>query len=135
MGWLFGAFPFREVNMTSAVGFPPGTVYQVTNITQGIPAIVTVSSVALAGAFFLANGMVITFSGVLGMYQINRNRYVIGSLDTNAMTFSLYDIQGNPVDTTGFNLYTAGGQVNIISYVAQAGQPPGLMYNTQPITV
>lgn len=135
MGWLFGAFPSREVCMTSAIGFPPGTVYTVTNITQGIPGVVTVSSVALVGAFFLANGMVITFSGVQGMYQINRNRYVIGSLDTITMTFSLYDIQGNPVDTTGFNPYTAGGQVNIISYVAQAGQPPGLMYNTQPITV
>lgn len=121
--------------MTSPVGFPPGTVYQVTNITQGIPGVVTVSSVALSGSFFLTAGMVITFSGVRGMYQINRNRYVIGNLDTMAMTFSLYDIQGNPVDTTGFNAYIAGGQINIISYVAQAGQPPGLMYNTQPITV
>lgn len=121
--------------MTSPVGFPPITVYQVSNITQGMPGIVTVTSVAESNAFFLQNGMVITFSSVQGMYQINRNRYVIGSLNTGSMTFALYDIQGNPVDTTGFNAYTAGGQMNIVSYVAQAGQPPGLMYNTQPITV
>lgn len=120
--------------MTSPVGFPPVTIYDVTNITQGMPGIVTVSSVAETNAFFLENGMTITFSNVQGMFQINRQRYVIGSLDTGAQTFALYTIQGQPVDTGEFNPYVAGGQINIISYPAQAGQPPGLMYNTQPIT-
>jgi hypothetical protein len=121
--------------MTSPTGFPPETVYTVTDITQDMPGIVTLSSVAESGAFYIVNGMVVTFSGVRGMYQINRERYVIGSLDTDAMTFALYTTQGHPVDTTRFNAYTGGGQINIISYVAQAGQPPGLMYNTQPITI
>lgn len=121
--------------MTSPVGFPPGTIYTVTNITQAMPGVVTVSSVAEDDSFYLVNGMIFSFSGVQGMYEVNRNRYVIGNLDTDAMTFSLYTIQGFPADTSAFNAYTAGGEINIISYPPLAGQPPGLMYNTQPINV
>lgn len=121
--------------MTSPIGFPPQTVYTVTNITQANPGVVTVSSVAEANAFFLVNGMTISFSGVKGMFQVNRERYIIGSLDTGAMTFALYTIQGFPADTSLFNPYISGGQINIISYASEAGQPPGLMYNTQPINV
>ena len=121
--------------MTSPIGFPPETVYSVTNITRARPGIVTVSSVAETGAFYLVNGMTITFSNVKGMYQVNRERYIIGSLDTNAMTFGLYTIQGFPADTSSFNSYVSDGQINIISYASLAGQPPGLMYNTQPINV
>jgi hypothetical protein len=121
--------------MTSPVGYPPATIYTVTNIIQGKPGVVTVSSVAENGAFYLVNGMTITFSGVRGMFQVNRNRYIIGSLNTGAMTFALYDIQGFPIDTSTFNSYVGGGQINIISYPSLAGQPPGLMYNTQPINV
>ena len=121
--------------MTSPIGFPPETVYYVTGITNGFPGVVSVSSVAEPDAFFLVNGMTITFSGVKGMYEVNRERYIIGSLDTGAINFKLYTIQGNPVDTSLFNSYVEGGQMNIISYPAQAGSPPGLMYNTQPITI
>lgn len=121
--------------MTSPIGFPPKTVYEITDVTRAFPGVVTVSTVAEPNAFYLSNGMTITFSGVKGMYELNRNRYIIGSLDTNAKTFALYTIQGQPVDTTSFNTYIAGGQINITSYPAQAGQPPGLMYNTQPITI
>lgn len=121
--------------MTSPIGFPPATVYEVTNITNGFPGVVTVSSVVEPNAFYLVNGMTITFSSVKGMYEVNRNRYILGSLDTDAMTFSLYTIQGDPVDTTQFNTYISGGQINITSYPPLAGQPPGLMYNTQPINV
>lgn len=121
--------------MTSPIGFPPKTVYQVTNITQAFPGVVTVSSVDEPNAFFLVNGMTITFSKVQGMRQVNRERYIIGSLDTDARTFTLNTVQGQPVDTSSFNSYVAGGEINIISYAAQAGQPPGLMYNTQPINV
>lgn len=121
--------------MTSPIGFPPETIYEVTGISKALPGIVSVSSVAETDAFYLVDGMTFTFSRVGGMYEVNRNRYVIGSLDTNAMTFALYTIQGDPVDTSSFNSYVAGGQINIISYPSLAGQPPGLMYNTQPINV
>lgn len=121
--------------MTYPVGFPPGTIYNVLGITNDMPGVVTVSSVAEFGSFFLVNGMTFTFSGVQGMYEVNRQRFLLGALDTNTMIFALYDIQGNPVDTGAFNAYTSGGKINIISYPPQAGSPPGLMYNTQPITI
>ena len=121
--------------MTSPIGFPPETVYEIEGITKGFPGIVTVTSVAEPAAFYLVNGMTVTFSGVRGMYEVNRNRYIIGSLDTDARTFALYTIKGDPVDTSLFNSYVGGGQMNIISYRPLAGQPPGLMYNTQPINV
>jgi len=63
------------------------------------------------------------------MYQINKNRYIVGNVNTGAMQFSLYDIQGNSVDTSTFNTYTFGGQIDITSFPATARNPPGLMYN------
>lgn len=117
--------------MTAAIGFPLGTVYQITNITQDYPGVVTLSSVADPNSFAVAAGQTITISKVQGMFQINDNRYVVGSLDTDSMTFQLYTTKGLRVDTGGFNPYEVGGEINIISYVPPPGQPPGLMYNNQ----
>jgi hypothetical protein len=117
--------------MTAAIGFPLGTVYRITDISQDLPGVVTLDSVADANSFAVANGQTITISKVIGMYQANDNRYIVGSLDTDAKTFKLYTNQGFRVDTSGFNAYESGGEINIISYVPPAGQPPGLMYNNQ----
>lgn len=117
--------------MTALVGFPLGTLYNITNISQSVPGIVTLATVADPNSFAVADGQTVTFSNVQGMFQINDNRYVIGNLDPIAQTFELYTNQGFPVDTTGFTPYMAGGQINIISYVPPAGQPPGLMFNNQ----
>jgi len=117
--------------MTALVGFPLGTIYNITDITQSVPGVVTLESVADANSFAVADGQTVTISKVSGMRQLNDNRYIIGNFDSNAKTFQLFTIQGFPVDTTEFQPYVAGGQINIVSYVAQAGQPPGLMYNNQ----
>lgn len=117
--------------MTAIVGFPLGTIYQITNISQALPGVVTLSSVADPNSFAVASGMTITISKVSGMFQVNGNRYIVGSLDPVAMTFQLYDTSFFPVDTSGFTPYIAGGEINIISYVPPAGQPAGLMYNNQ----
>lgn len=117
--------------MTALVGFPLGTIYDITNITQAMPSVVTLSSVADPNSFAVANGQTITISKVQGMYQINDKRFIVGSLDVGAKTFQLYTISGFPVDTREFTPYIAGGQINIISYVPPAGEPPGLMYNNQ----
>lgn len=117
--------------MTSLTGFPPGTVYPITNITRSMPGVVTLSSDALPYSFPIAVGMTVTISGVRGMWQVNDQRYIIRAFDSGSMTFQLSDLQYTPVDTTTFAPYVSGGQVNIISYVATAGNPPGLMYNNQ----
>lgn len=117
--------------MTAAIGFPLGTVYDITHISQGVPGVVTLASVADPEKFAVANGMTVTIANVKGMMQVNDNRYIVGNLDTIAKTFQLYTIKGFPVDTTGFTPYIIGGQINIISYVPPAGEPPGLMFNNQ----
>ena len=117
--------------MTAVVGFPLGTIYPITNISQGMPGVVTLSSVALPNSFAVSIGMTITISGVQGMYQVNDKRYIVASLNTEAQTFKLYNLYFLPVDTTGFSPYISGGQINIVSYPPPAGEPPGLMYNNQ----
>jgi hypothetical protein len=117
--------------MTALVGFPLGTIYHITNISQDMPGVVTLAEVAETNSFAVATGQTVTISKVTGMWEVNGKRYVVGNFDENAMTFQLYTIQGIPVDTSGFNAYVSDGEINIISYVAEAGEPPGLMYNNQ----
>lgn len=117
--------------MTALVGFPLGTIYNITNITQSLPGVVTLLTVADPNSFAVADGMTVTISHVQGMIDVNDNRYIIGSFDPDAQTFQMYDYNGIAVDTTNYRPYFAGGQINIISYVPPAGQPPGLMFNNQ----
>lgn len=117
--------------MTATVGFPLGTIYQITNISQDMPGVVTLDTVADPNSFAVANGQTVTISKVRGMYQVNGNRYVVGGFDAGTKTFRLYTVQGFPVDTMTFTPYVGGGEINIISYAPPAGEPPGLMYNNQ----
>lgn len=94
------------------------TQYTITNITQANPGVVTVSSASPTNTLALANGMTLTFSSVVGMTQVNTNRYIVAGL--SGTSFNLYDTFGNPVDTTGFGAYSSGGIANQISYPATA---------------
>lgn len=118
--------------MLSLSGFPPGTIYSITGITQAVPGVVTLATVADAYSFAVANGQTVTISKVRGMYQVNDQRYVIASLDPIAKTFQLYTIEGFPADTSAYTTYIDSGEINIISFPATATNPPGLMYNSQP---
>lgn len=117
--------------MTAIVGFPLGTVYPITNITQACPGVVTLGAVALPNSFAVASGMTVTISNVVGMNQINGNRYIINSFDPVAMTFQLYTLKYGPASTVNFTPYISGGEMNIFSYIPPAGEPPGLMFNNQ----
>lgn len=117
--------------MTALVGFPLGTIYDIVDISRDFPGVVTLNSVADPNSFAVANGQTVTISKVQGMYQVNDSRFIVGSLDANAKTFQLYDLKFNPVDTSSFTPYLTAGEINIVSYVATAGNPPGLMYNNQ----
>lgn len=86
------------------------------------------------------NGDTVTISGVVGMIQLNTNRYIVANKSTNA--FSLYDTFGNPVNGTAFGTYVSGGIANRIStpptapvlnavtgQVITQGNPPGNFYD------
>jgi hypothetical protein len=140
-------------NITSN-GFTPvilggdwqSTQYTITTISNANPGVVKVSGISPTNTLTLVNGMTVTISGVRGMTQVNTNRYIVGNLTIDgggpAYTFSLYDLFGNPVDTTAFGTYSSGGIVNQISYpptapvlnattgaVITPGQPAGNQYD------
>lgn len=113
-------------NITSN-GFTPvvlgadwqSTQYTITAITKANPGVVTVSVVAPTNTLQLANGMTVTLSNVVGMTQVNTQRYIVANYAAGGGTtgtFSLYDLYGNPVDTSAFGTYVSGGIVNQISY-------------------
>lgn len=116
------------------------TQYTITGISNTNPGVVTVASATPTNSLPLANGMTVTLSGVVGMTQVNGNRYVVAGL--SGTTFNLYDTFGNRVDTTAFSTYVSGGIANQISYPATApilnsttgqvmtpGQPAGNQYD------
>jgi hypothetical protein len=117
--------------MTALVGFPLGTIYPIVSISRSMPGLVTLGSVALPNSFPVALGQTVTISKVVGMYQVNDNRYIVANFNPTAMTFQLYDLSFFPVDTSAFAPYMSGGEINIVSYPPTAGNPPGLMYNNQ----
>ena len=90
------------------------TQYTITGITNANPGVVTVTSLSPTNTMTLVNGMTVTLSGVGGMTQVNQQRFIVAGI--SGSTFKLYDLFGNPVDTTTFGTYTSGGVVNQISY-------------------
>lgn len=114
--------------MSVQIGFPYQTVYDITDITQACPAVVTLDETSRQYALSLANGQTVTISRPGGMFEISGLRFYVTNLDTDTMTFELYDLFGDPFDSRSFQAYTSGGQINIISY---PGTPPGLIYNNQ----
>lgn len=122
-----GVTPYRQG------GVYESTLLTITGVSKANPGVVTVSSIGS-----LANGDIVTINGVLGMTQLNTNRYVVGGIAGS--TFKLYDFFGNPVSTLAFGTYVSGGTANIIStpaiaptinpingQVVSQGQPPGLV--------
>lgn len=115
------------------------TQYTITGVTNANPGVVTVTSISPTNTLTLVNGMTVTISGVVGMTQLNTNRYIVAGI--SGSTFQLYDLFGNPVDTSAFGTYSSGGIVNQISYPATAptigsngqitaqGNPPGNQYD------
>src|SRR5689334_4477470 len=69
------------------------TQYTISGITNANPGVVTVTVRAPTNTLNLANGMIVTLSGVVGMTQVNTNRYVVANYTAGGgttATFSLY---------------------------------------------
>jgi hypothetical protein len=116
------------------------TIYTITNISSASPGVVTVSSAQPTNSLALVNGMVFTMSGVVGLKNVNSQRFVVAGL--SGTTFNLYDQFGNAVDTSVLGTYSSGGQMDVISYpptapvldavtgqVITPGSPAGLQYD------
>lgn len=90
----------------------------ITGATKANPCVIT------ATAHGFATGDTVTISSVVGMTQLNTNRYIITKIDANS--FSLNDLFGNPVNSSAYGTYVSGGIANKISTNAT---PPGNEYD------
>lgn len=82
-------------------------------ISKASPAVITTS----AAQSFVVNDQVYIPPGITGMTQLASGWYRAGTV-TDTTHFSLFTLDGAPVDTTGFSTYTGGGNV------ALAWRPP-----------
>src|SRR6266478_7213105 len=73
----------------------------ITAITQANPGVIT------SNAHGYSNGDWVLLFDIGAMVQLNNNTYIVAGATAN--TYTLLDLFGNPVDTTTFGAYTAGG--------------------------
>ena len=114
-------------SLLAANGFTPfstgglwlPTQATISGASKANPCVIT------AASHGFSTGDTVTISGVVGMVQLNTNRYIITRIDANS--FSLSDLFGNPVDSTAYSTYTSGGIANKIS---TNSTPPGNQYDT-----
>lgn len=88
--------------------------YAISNISQGDPGIVTITSTTSTGGSGVANivdGTRVQINYVVGMTEVNGVQYI--AQNVLGTTFELTDLNGNNVDTTGFNAYTSDGYVSV----------------------
>jgi hypothetical protein len=78
--------------------------YGITAITKASPAVITAAS-----ALPYTNGDRIKITGVGGPQQFNNAILIIYNL--SGSTFSVTDINNNPIDSTGWATYTSGGTI------------------------
>ena len=89
------------------------TAATITGATQANPCVIT--TVAAHG---LANDTIIYIDSVNGMTQLNGNYYKVAN--TASTTFSLKDLAGTDINSTGYSAYTSAGGVELAESTAQA---------------
>ena len=87
-----------------------GAAKTITGITQADPGVVTSASHGFS------NGDEVYVSGVVGMTELNGRNYLVANATTN--TFTLQDLFGNDIDTTGFTAYASAGEAEEIYEIA-----------------
>jgi hypothetical protein len=97
------------------------TIYTINSISNANPGVVTVATITPTNSMTLANGMTVTISGAQGMQGVNTNRFIVSNLTIvgggPTYTFTLYDVFGNPFNTTNLGTYTGTtGELDVISY-------------------
>lgn len=79
------------------------TAKNITGATKANPGVVT------SAGHSYANGDEVCISGIVGMTELNGKFYLIANSLVN--TFTLQDLDGNAIDTTGYTTYVSGGTV------------------------
>jgi hypothetical protein len=82
----------------------------ITGVTQADPGVITSNSHGFS------NGDEIYIDSVAGMTELNGRNYRVANATTN--TFTLNNLFGDAIDTTGFTAYTSGGTATEIYNIA-----------------
>lgn len=94
----FGNFYMRVVSNGAFVTEPTTAI---SGITQSSPGVVS----DIGHGY--SNGDWVALDDILGMTQLNGRTVVVQGITVNS--FEIFDVYGNPIDTTGFSPYTGGG--------------------------
>lgn len=94
----FGNLYFRFYKDYGVITLTPQNI---SNITQGNPAVVT-----YVGADTYANGDRVYLTAILGMTQLNNREFTVANVNAGANTFEL-----SGINSTGFDAYVSGGTV------------------------
>jgi hypothetical protein len=95
----------------------------ITAITQANPGVIT------STAHGFSNGDEVFVDAIVGMTELNGRNYRVANVTTD--TFTLEDLFGNDIDTTGFTAYTSGGTATEIYNIATpyaVADLPGLRF-------
>lgn len=81
----------------------------ISNVTNANPTVVTATN-------GFANGDWVLIQGVGGTVQLNSNMYIVQ--DRTATSFSLTDLDGAPINSLSYGVYTSGGSVSRVFTLA-----------------
>lgn len=119
--------------VADSAGGVPSYRALVSGITQAVPAVVTTTAI---NGYQTGQQVIFTDLGDVGivnrgMQQLDGNTYSIVVLSST--TFALYDvITGDPIDSTNFDAWVAGGRVDMISRVISLNNPQQYPYLVTP---
>jgi hypothetical protein len=91
-------------------GYVLEPVTTITSISQASPGVV------VDAGHGYTNGDLVYLSGIVGMTQLNQRYATVASVTTN--TYTLVDMYGVPINTTGYGAYVSGGTVGRVFTLA-----------------
>lgn len=110
--WVFDATPVLITQEITSNGFTPYTTADGSLFTNTLKTVTAITKASNASITSTAHGLsvddIVTFSGVVGMTEINYKRGKITSV-ADANTFAV------DIDSSSFTTYTSGGYANYIS--------------------
>lgn len=102
---LFGPLTVSFSDPGNYTVFPTNPVNQASTTGEGLGVQFNVSSGSSAP---FSDGDWVFLSGIAGMTELNGGTYVVGN--STPTSFAIYDVYGNPIDSTGFMPYAGGGE-------------------------
>ena len=95
--------PWKFATRRASLELYVKNVLTIAGITQADPGVVTYTGTDPE------DGDQYAIASITGMVELNGNTYIIHDVDTGANTFEIYDTYGEPVDTTAYVAWGAGG--------------------------